>query len=235
VIEECKKLDLVVTLECAVRVQDIIEKEFVVSQFSPTVPMMQISNRQALQLSLLTSELIGRASAELSSKNVLIVSSAKTEYLSQSRAIFGDDVTKKFPLLIYDIEETGKCYALERSTACAFHSIRCLEASIRALSRCLQIPDPTKAHERSWAKLLSALKAAIDKKWPSNSDRMSGDGEFFDNAYAALAGLQNPWRNATMHLDQKYTLEEAKHILEVVRGFMMRLANRMDENGLPLA
>ena len=30
-----------------------------------------------------------------------------------------------------------------------------------------------------------------------------GDGQTFDEMYATLAAMQNPWRNATMHLDQK--------------------------------
>jgi len=60
--------------------------------------------------------------------------------------------------------------------------------------------------------MLGTLKIAFDLKWPGSSNRLSGDGEFFDNAYAALAAMQNPWRNATMHLDQKYTTEEATHI-----------------------
>jgi hypothetical protein len=47
--------------------------------------------------------------------------------------------------------------------------------------------------------------------------------------------MQNPLRNAIMHLDQKYTQEEAKRIFEVVRGFMTRIAIRMDEGGLPFA
>jgi hypothetical protein len=148
---------------------------------------------------------------------------------------FGNDVAQKFSSIVYEIDEAGKCLALDRSTAAAFHAIRSLEAGIRALSRCLKIPDPTKAHERSWAKLLKSLKDEIDARWPTNTDRMSGDGEFFDNAYAALAAMQNPWRNATMHLDQKYTQEEAQHIYDTVRGFMARVASRMDEDGQPLA
>jgi len=35
--------------------------------------------------------------------------------------------------------------------------------------------------------------------------------------------MQNPWRNATMHLDQKFTDEEARHIFEIVKGFMRKL------------
>jgi len=143
------------------------------------------------------------------------------------------DVQFKFPIVIDEISEAAKCFAFARSTACAFHSIRTLEAGISALSRCLSIPDPTKASDRNWAKVLSNIKDEIDRRWPGSSARLSGDGEFFDNAYAALAAIQNPWRNATMHLDQKYTEEEAKHIFDVVKGFMVKLASRMDENGLP--
>jgi hypothetical protein len=67
------------------------------------------------------------------------------------------------------------------------------------------------------------------------ASRMTGDGRLFEDAYAALAAMQNPWRNATMHLDQKYTEEEAAYIFTVVRGFMGKLAARCDENGLPKA
>lgn len=149
--------------------------------------------------------------------------------------LFGADVAAKFVSVTYEIEEAGKCLALERSTAGAFHAIRCLEAGIRAISRCLGIPDPTRAGDRSWFNMLNAVKGAIDRKWPGTSTRLRGDGEFFDNAYAALAAMQNPWRNATMHLDQKYTPQEAQHVFDVVRGFMSRLASRMDENGDPRA
>src|SRR4051795_7608402 len=59
-------------------------------------------------------------------------------------------VQQTLPSLEYEISETGKCLALGRSTASVFHSIRCLEASIRALARCLRLPDPTTGAERNW-------------------------------------------------------------------------------------
>jgi hypothetical protein len=148
--------------------------------------------------------------------------------------IFGPEGSGAFGEATYEMTEAAKCLALHRSTASAFHSIRCLEAGIRALSRCLQISDPTRASDRNWGAMLKALKGKIDERWPGSSMRLTGDGEFFDNAYAALAAMQNPWRNATMHLDQKYTAEEARHIFEVVKGFMSKIANRMDESGRPL-
>jgi hypothetical protein len=179
-------------------------------------------------------ELGFRLTDSLKGRSMLALSDVEAAQYESGELAFGD-MSSSFSSIIYDVSEAAKCRALGRSTACAFHSIRCLEAGIRALSRCLGVPDPTKASDRSWAKLLNCLKAAMEAKWPNNSHRMHGDGQFFDNAYAALAGMQNPWRNATMHLDQKYTQDEADHIFEVVRGFMKKIASRMDEEGMPAA
>jgi hypothetical protein len=170
---------------------------------------------------------------ELRTHVFLHIDRRNKELFEQAVPPFGDRVQTTFPSAIYEIEEAAKCLALERSTGSAVHSIRCLEAGIRALSRCLAIPDPTKASDRNWGALLRTLKAEIDRRWPGSSTRMSGDGEFFDNAYAGLAAMQNPWRNATMHLDQKYTPDEARHVYETVKGFMQKIASRMDENGDP--
>lgn len=148
---------------------------------------------------------------------------------------FGPKEQARFSEATQEMEEAAKCLALGRSTAGAFHAIRCLESGIRALSRCLQIPDPTRASDRNWGAMLKSLKTKIDERWPGSSARLSGDGEFFDYAYAALAAMQNPWRNATMHLDQNYTDEQAKHVFEIVKGFMTKIAYRLDENGQPLA
>jgi hypothetical protein len=172
---------------------------------------------------------------EMTSVEMIGIDAAKVKYYRPLEPLFGDDVAVKFSSVAYEIEEAAKCYALDRSTASAFHSIRALEAGLRAVTRCLGIADPVKAADRSWSSVLRAIKSEIDRRWPPNLARIGGDDELFDNAYAALAAMQNPWRNATMHLDQKYTLEEARHVFEVVGGFMRKIASRMDEQGQPLA
>lgn len=176
-----------------------------------------------------------RMQDELAGVTFVAMNSRDRDYYEPSEPLFGSYVWHRFPSLDYEIDESAKCLALERSTASAFHSIRCLEGGIRALSRCLGIPDPTKAADRSWFKLLKVIKDAMDRRWPTTADRMSGDGKFFEEAYAALAAMQNPWRNATMHLDYKYSHDEAKHVFDVVGGFMRRVASRMDEDGEPRA
>ena len=166
---------------------------------------------------------------------MLGIEAHNAKYYAPDSPLFGDEVASAFPCVAYEIAEAAKCLALDRSTASAFHSIRCLEAGIRAMARCLAIADPVKGADRSWMKLLGAIKVEIDKRWAPNLIQTGGDAELFANAYAALAGMQNPWRNATMHLDQIYTSKDAQHIFEIVGGFMRKLASRMDENGLPLA
>ena len=64
---------------------------------------------------------------------------------------------------------------------------------------------------------------------------MSEDGKLFNELIGSLKGMQNPYRNATMHLDNTYTEEDARHIFDMVKGVMKKIASRMDEAGLPLA
>jgi hypothetical protein len=178
-------------------------------------------------------ELQGRLIDELDSRTFWSMTMSEAELYEPKSPLFGSDVQANFPSGAYDIDEAAKCLALGRSTAGAFHSIRCLEAAIRATSRCLGIPDPTKAADRNWGKMLSSIRGEIDGRWPASTDRLTGDGQTFEVVYAALAAMQNPWRNATMHLDHKYTEEEAKHIFDVVGGLMRRVASRCDEDGNP--
>jgi hypothetical protein len=176
-----------------------------------------------------------RVRDELKQIEFLIIDGKYSDLYEAKEPVFGLLFDLRFSSVTYEIEEAAKCLALDRSTASAFHSIRCLEAGIRAISRCLGIPDPTRGADRTWFKILRAIKDEIDKRWPTSIMRHGGDPEFFDNAYAALAALQNPWRNSTMHLDQNYTLDDAKHVFDVVQGFMKKIASRMDEEGMPKA
>lgn len=178
-------------------------------------------------------EVHNRLLDELSLTKVFVLNAMEQDYFEPPEPLFGAEVASKYLTASFEIDEAAKCCALGRSTASAFHSIRCLEAGIRAISRCLGIPDPTRGSDRSWFKVLKAIRDEIDRRWPGSSNTMSGDGRFFEEAHALLSAMQNPYRNSTMHLDQKYTNDEAEHIFLVVKGFMKKLASRCDENGEP--
>ena len=135
----------------------------------------------------------------------------------------------------FELDEAAKCLALGRATACVFHLMRLMEIAVRAVARCLNIPDPIQPADRSWGAVLKKVRGGIDAKWSTVAARLAGDGETFDSLYASLDAVKNPWRNSTMHPANKYTLEEAEHVFAAVRGFMMKLADRCDENGDPMA
>jgi hypothetical protein len=109
-----------------------------------------------------------------------------------------------------------------------------MEVGIRAVARCLNIPDSIKDAERNWGRILERIKTETTRR--TQSKLWNGDDkEFFESAYASLDSVRVAWRNTTMHVENKYTDDEAEHIFVAVRGFMKKLASRCDEQGLPLA
>lgn len=225
-----EELGLLVSKKAADRILELMDSVPPISN-EDGVTARVFSQENTQKLVQLIDETAQRVEDELGSRFLISMSAENAPYYEGQKSAFGSNVLAKFGSLQYEIEEAGKCYALGRSTACAFHSIRCLEAGIRAIARCLQIPDPTKGSQRNWANVKKTIKDKMDILWPVPADRFSGDGELFEDFFASLSAMQNPWRNATMHLDQKYTKEEAKHMMDVIGGFMTRIASRMDEDG----
>jgi len=155
---------------------------------------------------------------ELKTVSLLVVERHDRELYQPSAPAFGPDFASGFGSAEFDVEEAGKCLALGRSTASAYHSLRVLEAAVYALSRCLGLPDPIKGADRTWGKMLNLVRDGLEHRWPAKTGRMTGDAKIFDEIYGALAGMQNPYRNSTMHLASKYTIEEARHIYDLVKG-----------------
>lgn len=113
-----------------------------------------------------------RLKDELSLVTVFVLEPAQAQLYDPGTPLSGTNVAAKFPSLAYEIREAGRCLALGRSTAAAFHAIRCLEAAVLAMSRCLCIPDPIKASQRNWGAMLRLVKADIDRRWPTSTNRM---------------------------------------------------------------
>lgn len=181
-------------------------------------------------------ELQGRLLDEMSGKCFLALSAKERELYESHTPLFGVTFQTKFSTDgAFELDEASKCLALGRATAAVFHLMRLMEIAVRAVARCLNIPDPIQPADRSWGAVLKKVRDGIDAKWPTVATRLSGDGEIFDALYASLDAVKNPWRNSTMHPANKYTVEEAEHVLAAVRGFVMKLASRCDENGDPKA
>jgi len=175
-----------------------------------------------------------RLKDELQLISIYVLDQSKVKYFEEGQNLFGATVAQQFQSALFEIDEAGKCFAVHRYTASVFHLMRVMEIGIRALARCLGIPDPTKPNDRNWGNMLTEIKKGIEKRW-TTANRMQGDGALFESLYASLDAVKNPWRNATMHVENKYTGEEAINIMNAVESFMRRLASRMDEMGQPVA
>lgn len=194
-----------------------------------------MSNHPA-DISKQLSALLDRMYDESRLRMFMALSNRQAELAFPDQPLFGKEVADKFPSAAFEIDEAGKCLGLSRTTAAVFHCMRVMEIGIKATAKCLAIPDPLAPSERNWGVILrKILDDGIKKKWPKASDRMTGMGSFFEEVYASLDAVRNPWRNGTMHIENKYIDEEAEHIFTAVRGFMKKLASRVDENGEPKA
>ncbi len=181
-------------------------------------------------------EVHSRLKDEMSLATVFVLEEAKAQFYEPPNPLFGPEVETKFTAATFEIDEAAKCFALSRSTASVFHLMRAMEVGIHAVRACLGIASPAKDWERNWGSILQKIEAEIAARNSASPRRWNGgDKEFFESVYASLDAVRVAWRNTTMHVENKYTDDEAEHIFGAVHGFMRKLASRLDEQGQPLA
>jgi len=225
---------------------DNLERELNVLQ--ATLTLLEVHRLQRVlgldfvtweDLSRAATEIRSRLADELSLRTVLVLQADRQRYFKPSEPLFGPDFATGFPTQgVHELDEAAKCLALDRPTAAVFHLMRVMEVGIRSVARCLGIPDPLREGDRNWGAMLRVIKVDLDarvgashtKTWARKDDK-----EFFEVAYASLDAVRVAWRNPTMHVENRYTDDEAEHIFVAVRGFMKKLASRCDEEGNPRA
>lgn len=174
-------------------------------------------------------EVSNRIIDELQTTFFLSLNNEEKNLYEVSKPPFGTDVQSKFPSATFDIDEAVKCLALGRYTASVFHLMRVMETALHAVHACLGINTPITGNDKTWGSILQKIR----ENYKLRINFVEKD--LFQELYALLDSVKDAWRNSTMHVEDKYTGEEAKHIFAVVKGFMQKLSSRMDEQGVPLA
>ena len=174
---------------------------------------------------------------ELSTRLVFFVAPENARFYESDEPLFGKEFETKFPSAAFELDEVGKCLAFKRPTAAVFHLMRLAEIGINSVADCLGLPAPTKAGDRNWGNILNKVKMEMDRRNNASPKGWSRptDQEFFAGIYVSLDAVRVAWRNATMHVENKYNDEEAEHIFIAMRGFMKKVASRLDEQGNPRA
>jgi hypothetical protein len=214
---DCKAFGLLTTLAQVERLKPIF-----CDQSTDNDPGLQ-------EVARLLIEVQARLIDELASKLFLFIPAEKVRYYEQETAValFGEDVANAFPSAEYDIVEVGKCYALNRSTACVFHLMRVLEIGLGVFAKQFSIPSD----QPNWQNLIERIEKAVRDMAtdPNRHTDWREQQEFFSQAASQFMTLKNAWRNYTAHARGKYTDEEAETIMINVRAFMQRLATRLHE------
>jgi hypothetical protein len=116
--------------------------------------------------------------------------------------------------------------------------MRAVETALEAIRKCLQLPKPTKGQHKAWGAVLERIREELDRRekldyvrqWDSMADR-----KFFDEVYMSLVAIKDGCRDDTMHVESTYTDREAQYLFALTKGFMEKIASRLDEDGRPLA
>lgn len=147
----------------------------------------------------------------------------RAKYFREPWLTFGQRIIEVFPSIIKDVEEAGKCYATKRNTACVFHIMRIMEVGLHALANKLEVPTTIP----NWDGILKKIETELQKKFDGKSPDWLGQEAVMSEAAAHLRTVKTAWRNPTMHVEQKYTDEEALDIYNAVRVFMGHLAEKL--------
>ena len=94
---------------------------------------------------------------ELTTVTLLALEKKDQSYFSPKAPLFGPEVGTKFVGMSFEIDEAAKCLALGRPTACVFHLMRVMEIAVRAVARCLGVPDPMRPAEKNWGFVLGEI------------------------------------------------------------------------------
>jgi len=186
------------------------------------------SGKSASELHLALFHVTETVHDELASVLLLEVPPSSRE-MFEAKRLFGSDVADKFARAGVDIEEAGKCFALERYTSCVFHLMRVMERGLRVFAESLNDPtfDPTK--HPSWREILKRCDEELKKPRDKRAPQWQTDEHFFSEATAKLWAVKDAWRNSTMHVELTYTEEQAKDVFNAVKGFMRTLATKLDD------
>ena len=106
--------------------------------------------------------------------------------------------------------------------------MRVMEVGLNEIAKELAIP----IHLPSWdAKLKKIEQSLIAANQPGTLPAAKRD--FFNQVTAHWRAVQTAWRNPTMHVEKKYTPQEATEIFNAVTGFIRHLATQISESPSP--
>jgi hypothetical protein len=160
-------------------------------------------------------------------KELLAMYIPKNEALwFDNKLSFGEEVLTAFPSVENEIIEAGNCYALDRPTACVFHSMRILEYGLSALAKEVEITFDI----QQWHTIIEKIEAEIKNLRSSPKDaKRDVQLQFLSEAAKEFMYFKDGWRNHVSHKKTIYDKPQAQSVLTHVKAFMIHLSSRLKE------
>jgi hypothetical protein len=142
-----------------------------------------------------------------------------------------EQIINRFPDTTEDIEEMGRCFALDRCAGAVFHSLQAVEIGLIELGTFLKVTDP----HPGWNSAERALKRVIGTKYEEREEFERRHFAFLEQLNGTVEGLKTAWRNKVSHAQGKLILmtsdfapDVAEEVMMATRSLLRRLAD-----GLP--
>ena len=203
--------------DIAARADSIVSKW--IGDGSSTVDDMQIASVKTL-----FSELIGAIQMQL--RDDLFFRIDKRQRPFYDALLLTKEAENSFPSSVRDVIEAGRCFALDRFTACVLHLMRALEFPLNALVKALRFTPSSP----NWHQILNEAEREIAKISPAtHGPTWKDDEKFYSEAALYFRFFKNALRNYAVHGHDTYDVHEAREIMTHVRSFMAHLATKLSE------
>ncbi len=167
-------------------------------------------------------DLSARLTDELTAKALFVLTTEERARYECKEPIFGQKVNARFPEVAHQLEEAGKCYALERYTAGVFHLMCALQAPLNALAHKLRVRKSTVWSE--WGTVIENIEQAIDAL-PRRTTRERAKRERYKQIVEHISIIKDARRNPTMHGRASCSPDDARFIWNGVEAFFCRVAD----------
>jgi hypothetical protein len=172
------------------------------------------------QIKSRVSEIQGRIDDELSSIMLFSLDQADALFFDDPVRFFGLDPIRKFPNVLDDIIEAGRCHSLGRHTAACFHLMRAMEIVVAQIGQDLGATITDHGGKGlPWGVIADNLKSKIDAMSKGSAEQTK-----WYRAQAQLVVFNRAWRVPTAHPKQTYTKEEADEVFSATKSFLRELA-----------
>jgi hypothetical protein len=180
----------------------------------------------------LTIDLQDAFMAKVGEDAFLVVPSNRRVYYETTTFLLTNDDSQKLGAALDDIGEAGKCFALDRWTACVFHLMRAVEATLHLWAPIVGVTLTRPLELEDMGTIINNVGAELERKikyWEqqSKSHQKVEELEFFSALNLDFRCFKNEWRNKGAHARFSFNESQAKDAMTHVGAFLHLVSSRL--------